>query len=381
MLDGNLKVVSFAVLMVAVWLAGSAALAQDRLDIPIVYVTLERDEAPPLSLVEPIIEDKGLGGVGKGIEDNATTGRFINHHYDLVDLTVPEDGDVEAAVAAEIAAGRRFFVVDLDGASLLRLADLPGAADTLMFNIRAQDDHLRRQDCRPNVMHVMPSRAMKTDGLAQYLVKKKWREWFLVHGTGPGDLAYVAALERAAKRFGAKIVEKRAYEYEPGARRSDTGHAQTQKQMAVFTQEADDHDVVVVADESDVFGEYLPYRVWDPRPVVGTQGLVPTAWHRSHEQWGGTQMQRRFRKFAGRIMTERDFNGWVAVRTMRRKRRPGQQSNLERPHNTNAIVVMIIVSRPGIEPLQPAMQRRDAVAICITAQESAQRAVGRWRRH
>ena len=72
--------------------------------------------------------------------------------------------------------------------------------------------------------------------------------------------------------------------------------------------------MLVVADESEVFGEYLPYRTWEPRPVAGTQGLVPTAWSRVHEQWGGTQVQRRFEDFSGRWMTERDYNAWLAVR-------------------------------------------------------------------
>lgn len=157
---------------------------------------------------------------------------------------------------------------------------------------------------------------MKADALAQYLVFRKWRKWFLVHGVGAGDLAYAAAIRRAATRFGAKIVEERAYEYEAGARRSDTGHVQIEKQMAVFTQDAEDYDILIVADESDIFGEYLPYRTWEPRPVAGTQGLVPTAWHRSHEQWGGSQMQRRFTKFTNRVMLERDYTGWLAVRSI-----------------------------------------------------------------
>ena len=70
----------------------------------------------------------------------------------------------------------------------------------------------------------------------------------------------------------------------------------------------------MVADESDIFGEYLPYRTWDPRPVVGTQGLIASAWHRSQEQWGATQVQRRFEKFAGRWMFERDYTAWLTVR-------------------------------------------------------------------
>ena len=86
--------------------------------------------------------------------------------------------------------------------------------------------------------------------------------------------------------------------------------------MPVFTQDAGDYDVLIAADEADVFGEYLPYRTWDARPVVGSVGLVPSAWSRVHEQWGGTQVQRRFEKFAGRPMTERDYGAWVAVRAI-----------------------------------------------------------------
>jgi ABC transporter substrate binding protein (PQQ-dependent alcohol dehydrogenase system) len=91
---------------------------------------------------------------------------------------------------------------------------------------------------------------------------------------------------------------------------------QIQKQMPVFTQEVEDYDVLVVADVRDAFGQYLPYRTWEPRPVVGTQGLVPTAWHRSLEAWGATQMQNRFAAFAGRWMTERDYAAWLAVRAV-----------------------------------------------------------------
>ena len=38
-----------------------------------------------------------------------------------------------------------------------------------------------------------------------------------------------------------------------------------------------DHDVVLVADESEVFGTYVPFRGWIPRPVAGTAGLMPSA--------------------------------------------------------------------------------------------------------
>lgn len=294
----------------------SMAQAADPVEVPIVYLAVAEEEPPPLSLVEPIITDKGLAGAKLGIADNATTGRFLNHGYELTEAVFPDAAQLAERVEALLAEGQRFFVADLRAEELLALADLPTAADALFLNIRAQDDRLRTEDCRANVLHVAPSRAMKADALAQYLAAKRWNRWFLLAGGRPEDQAFVEALRRAAKRFGGRFVEERTYEYEPTARRTDSGHQQIQSQIAGVTQEAADYDVLVVADESDLFGEYLPYRTWDPRPVVGTQGLVPTAWHRSHEQWGGTQMQTRFLASAGRIMVERDFNGWAAVRSI-----------------------------------------------------------------
>jgi len=64
------------------------------------------------------------------------------------------------------------------------------------------------------------------------------------------------------------------------------------------------------------FGEYLMYRTWEPKVIAGTQGLVPTSWHRTHEQWGAVQMQSRFLKTYGRMMTPLDYSVWSAVRAI-----------------------------------------------------------------
>src|SRR3546814_15385580 len=95
--------------------------------------------------------------------------------------------------------------------------------------------------------------------------------------------------------------------------------------MPAFTQGVE-YDALVVADVRDAFGQYLPYRTWLARPVVGTQGLVPLAWHRSLEQWGATQMQNRFTDATGRWMRERDYAAWGAVRAIRsEERRVGKE--------------------------------------------------------
>jgi ABC transporter substrate binding protein (PQQ-dependent alcohol dehydrogenase system) len=111
-------------------------------------------------------------------------------------------------------------------------------------------------------------------------------------------------------------VEEREYKETPGARRSDSGEQQIQQQMPVFTQGAPVYDVVVVADEKEVFGPYLPFRTWDPRPVAGTAGLKAMSWHPAHEQWGATQMQNRFQRLANRFMWPVDYQAWIAVRAI-----------------------------------------------------------------
>src|SRR5262249_16961008 len=163
-----------------------------------------------------------------------------------------------------------------------------GKADRILFfNVAATDDRLRQKDCRGNIIHTAPSRAMLADGLAQYLVWKKWVRWFLVVCSHERDQLFAAALIRAAARFGARIAQRGEYEETGGARASDSGGAQVQQQMAVFPQEVPNYDVLVVADESEVFPNNLPYRDLDPRPVAGSAGLVPTSWDASNDLWGG----------------------------------------------------------------------------------------------
>ena len=213
-------------------------------------------------------------------------------------------------------SGHHFVLVDAPAKTLLTLADSVKGKDVLLFNVSAPEVSLRQEDCRANVLHTAPDRTMLADALAQYLVWKKWPRWLVVKGTFPEDLDYLAAVERAAKRFGGVIVEEREYKGTLEARRTDSGQQQIQQQMPSLTQGAPVYDVVIVADESEVFGPYLPFRTWDPRPVAGTAGLKAMSWHPAHEQWGATQMQNRFQRFANRFMLPLDYQAWVAVRAI-----------------------------------------------------------------
>jgi ABC transporter substrate binding protein (PQQ-dependent alcohol dehydrogenase system) len=290
-----------------------AARAQDTLDIKIGYLRRAQHQET-ISLVQMPPPDNGLAGAQMAARDNDTTGRFLNQRYLLVDLHLKAGDDPATAVAELARQGISLIVADLPADDLLKAAEAGKADRILFFNAAATDDRLRQKDCRANIVHTAPSRAMLADGLAQYLVWKKWVRWFLVVGSHERDKLFAAALTRAANRFGAKIVQQREFKDTGGARRTDSGVVQIQQQMPVFTQEAPSYDVLVVADESEVFANNLPYRTWDPRPVAGSAGLVPTSWDASNSLWGGIQMQDRFIAQFKRLMTALDMQAWTAVR-------------------------------------------------------------------
>jgi ABC transporter substrate binding protein (PQQ-dependent alcohol dehydrogenase system) len=314
-------------LAVALMLTASPALAEPEgsentpqqaaaIAVPIGYLKQETKKVIPLSRLNVEPDDIGIAGAEIALKDNNTTGRFTNQQFALDVEQVPTGGDAVQALNKLVESGHRFVLVDAPAPVLLALADAVKGKDVLLFNVRATDENLRQEDCRANVLHTAPDRAMLADALAQYLVWKKWQRWLVVKGVFPEDLAYLDMVRRAAKRFGGTIVEEREYKEAPGARRSDSGQQQIQQQMPVFTQGAPDYDVVVVADEREVFGPYLPYRTWDPRPVAGTAGLRAMSWHPAHEQWGATQMQNRFQRAAKRFMLPVDYQAWVAVRAL-----------------------------------------------------------------
>lgn len=309
--SGSLRLVAGLVLL-AFALCASHATAHGQ-SILIGYIGQERPVIPPLGLLDETAADAGLQGALLAIADNYTTGKFLNQEFRLVE-SPPHKAPAEA-VAAFAAQGIRFVVADLDARELLQAADAPEAKGMLFFNARAPDDELRGKECRRNILHTIPSRAMLADALAQYLVWKRWTRWFLLAGPTPADKGLAAAFKRAATRFGAEVVVERTWTFLPANGRGDTGHVTLQSEIPAATQ-VGDYDVLVVADETDAFGAYLEGRTALPRPIAGTQGLTVTGWSPVVQEWGAMQLQNRFLKQAGRHMTVYDYAAWAAVRSI-----------------------------------------------------------------
>ncbi len=296
-------------------LSAGSGLARASEPVPIAYLGLLPQKVEAATVLDPVPADEGVLGARLGLGDDQTTAAFTGQNFTLSETTSKDAEAILTAARDKLAAGARVFVIDLPAELLLRVADLPGAKDALWLDATSDDDRLRGADCRKNVLHLLPSAAMRADALMQYLAIKRWRDILLVSGPSDADKAMAEAFRRSARKFQLRIVADKPWAFQPGAQRTDTGHVSISAEAARFTQGIS-YDVLVVADVAGDFGDDLPYRTTDPRPVAGTQGMVPTAWARAFEQWGGTQLQSRFQRLAHRPMTPRDYGAWMAVRAV-----------------------------------------------------------------
>jgi ABC transporter substrate binding protein (PQQ-dependent alcohol dehydrogenase system) len=299
-----------ALLMVA-----GAGLAHAQQSISINYITLDTARPPPSTMLDPPPADTGLRGAELAVSDTNTTGRFTGQNFTLHVISARDPGALIAGFGKAIAAGQKLFIADVPPGLLLQLADTKGAANAVILDATSADDRLRGEDCRANTLHLLPSRAMLADALMQYLVKKNWTHIMLLTGRAPDDALYADAIRRAAEKFQITLQADRKWDFNPAAQQADTGHYQVNDEVAKATQGVS-YDVLVAADEEDNFGDALTYRTDQPRPVAGTQGLVPTAWAHAMDEYASTQLQTRFHRAAGRWMVARDYGAWLAVRAL-----------------------------------------------------------------
>ncbi len=291
----------------ALCLVCSVGRAEITLDVG--YLKIAVPTPPTLSDLDPIPENNGLAGAETGLQDNLTTGKFLGQGYTLTHETVPE-GDDPLAKAAEMLAASPFLILDAPAETLLAIADLPQAQNALLFNATAGDLSLRDADCRANLLHTLPSDVMRTDALAQVLVKKRWNDLVMITGVFPKDIAYAEAIRRSLRKFGLTLSDEKIWDAGADMRRTAA------QEIPLFTQDFGDYDALIIADELHDFGRYVLYNTWAARPVVGSEGLSARTWYPVIEQWGASQLQSRFEEQHNREMTSQDYAAWAAIRTL-----------------------------------------------------------------
>lgn len=282
-------------------------------DIRMVYV--ERDEDP---FYDPTPETGGFiraanqrpfAGAQLGLKDVTALGRAANVQFTLERRTVAADGDVAAEVKADLAAGAAAILLDLPHDDIVAAAKAVPADGAALFNIRDTADDLRRDLCGTAIFHVMPSQSALSDALAQFVVKKNWKHVLVLVGQEPDDQVLAKTFAVSARKFGATIVDTKPFVASNDPRQRE------ENSTALMTGDSD-YDTVYLADSDGDFGRFVEYRQIKPRPVIGSEGLQASAWHVADERYGGDNVNHRFARDAGHVMSDLDWSAWVAVKAV-----------------------------------------------------------------
>lgn len=290
--------------------------ADDSTDtLTIGYVELEEDDRYRADSAYAGIAFRTLGrpfpGAQVGVEDARTIGRVTGSEFELRRERAPSTERLTETVREwHLEQNVHFVLADLPAQALLELADASADLPILFFNVSAPDDALRQEECRENIAHTYPSHAMLTDALTQYLVAQNWKDILIIAGETETDRLITGALKHSAKKFGAKIAAERSFSLSNNPRERDSND---------IRRLSDDirYDVVFVADAVGEFARYVPYQTRQPRPVVGSAGLTPHAWHWSWHRHGAPQLQHRFEETAApRRMNSEAWAAWVAIKAL-----------------------------------------------------------------
>lgn len=205
----------------------------------------------------------------------------------------------------------RHVLLDLpDGALVAAVAASQDGRDpNILFNVASPSDALRGAQCEVNLLHTYPSQSMQFDGLVQYLVGRSWTQALVLAGQRPEDKALQDAFGRSAKRYGLKITKTLPFKLSSDPRERDLAN------VRLLTNDRN-HDVVAVLDSDGEFARGVPFNTQLARPVVGSSGLTPMAWHPQWDLNGGPQVSRRFQRLALRPMESQDWAAWAAVKAL-----------------------------------------------------------------
>ena len=266
------------------------ALAQDaaappRQQIRVGFVEIENDPRyEPIRAYERIVlktRNPAFIGAVVGIEEAGALARVLPVDFRLERITAKSAAEIPAAVLAALDGGTHFFLIDAPADAYKPLAAAVHGRDALLFNVSEPDDALRRGLCAVEFVHVYPSRAQLMDGLAQFVVSRRWRDLLVFEGPSPADAVTAAAFTHSAQKFGARIVATQ--HFKPGSDPRD----REQNDPALLSAINRDFDAVFIADDAFDFARTVPYRLARARPVVGGIDLEPVAWHWTWEHTAG----------------------------------------------------------------------------------------------
>ncbi|MFL5260485.1 MAG: amino acid ABC transporter substrate-binding protein [Hyphomicrobiales bacterium] len=244
------------------------------------------------------------------IQDSRAIGAALGVTFALVRKTLRSGEDVTAAVRTMIQQQHIIAaVIDLPRDQTEKSANALASEPLPLFNARHEDPALRPSTCRSRLFHTIPSQDMLTDALAQALLARNWSRVLVLEGQAPEDIAFSRSFQGSATKFGLTVSEIRPFVLGNDPRQRDQNNVRLLTGGVTY-------DTVFVADEGRQFAPYVPYNTFDPRPVIGSEGLIASAWHPFWERQGAPQLNRRFFRRNGRVMSDEDWATWAALRAL-----------------------------------------------------------------
>jgi ABC transporter substrate binding protein (PQQ-dependent alcohol dehydrogenase system) len=298
--------------MAGLGLASAPSRAGER--FPIVYLQRDDDafydDRRVYTGLALTTRKRPVEGMQLALRDGRIAARALGIDFELL-VRKLDEGEAPADAVRRIAQQDKasVFILDLPLDDVTAVGAALASEPLVLFNARHREDSLRDADCSAVLFHTMPSQAMLSDAIGQFLRKKDWTKVLLLAGEQPDDKELVRSFERSAAKFGLKIVERRSFVLSNDPRQRD------QVNVPLMTGGAS-YDVVFVADADGEFARFVPFATFLPRPVLGSAGLIADGWHVSYERNGAPQLNQRFEKLANRPMLTPDFATWAAGRAI-----------------------------------------------------------------
>lgn len=219
-------------------------------ELTIAFMELDKDRRYDIKRTYARYLTQALGRPYQGAE---IAMREIRYHgkeagieFKLERIRARDTAELRQLLQSQYDKGTRFFILDAKADVVAALSETASAMNLLLFNISARENSLRQDSCQASLLHIIPSHAMLMDALAQYLVSKKWRKVLVLEGETDSDKLLTASFERAAKRYGVKIQQKKTFILSNDPRQRD------QNNIALLTA-GSAADVVFVSDSDGEF--------------------------------------------------------------------------------------------------------------------------------
>ena len=182
-----------------------------------------------------------------------------------------------------LGRGVRFVATLADADTTLALADAAGDR-ALILNALAPDDRLRGADCRANLLHLAPSRAMLDrragavpDGEALGPTGSSSRARI------PRTRLLAEAYRHAGREVRRSASSRRGSTRIPAAPAAPTPDTSRSRRRCRSSPSARPSTTCWSRPtRARSSPRWLPYHTWDARPVAGSAGLTPTTWHPAH---------------------------------------------------------------------------------------------------